>query len=474
MKGVSVSSISESSLEFKAQEAPIDFVTLPWLIRITDIASIIGICSLSFAGAGTGASQMPLLSSLMLGTVIALMFSGLNQLRDGYSFDVLTTFTLRVRSISVNWAATWVFLSFTAFALKATSEFSRLSTVAAIAVAPLVIYGSRTLVSRWFFKAVSAGRITHDRIAMLQVGPGVEISADVFSNFAIVHSEVITPNDRETLDKDLSAFIREAVRSKARKIFVQLPAAQLSLIDQLTDYLRRVPIPSLIVTDEWLTRAFQRPTALHGELTGFELHAPPLTLLQRMQKRALDLITSGLGLIFLAPLLALIAIAVKLDSPGPVLFRQRRKGFNGREFQIYKFRSMSVMEDGNQIRQAKKDDSRVTRVGRFIRATSLDELPQLLNVFRGDMSLIGPRPHAIAHDNHYDKLIGDYSLRRHMKPGLTGWAQIHGHRGETPTTAHMSARVEHDLWYIANWSIWLDLWIMLRTARELLSNRNVY
>jgi lipopolysaccharide/colanic/teichoic acid biosynthesis glycosyltransferase len=170
----------------------------------------------------------------------------------------------------------------------------------------------------------------------------------------------------------------------------------------------------------------------------------------------------------------LAAVAVKLDSPGPILFRQRRLGFNGRQFYILKFRSMLVMEDGANIQQAKRVDDRVTPVGRFIRATSIDELPQFLNVLRGEMSLIGPRPHAIAHDNHFDDLISDYSLRRHMKPGLTGWAQINGHRGETPTTEHMRARVEHDLWYIANWSIWLDIWIMLRTAKELVINRSVY
>ena len=169
----------------------------------------------------------------------------------------------------------------------------------------------------------------------------------------------------------------------------------------------------------------------------------------------------------------LVALAVKLEAPGPILFRQRRLGFNGKEFQILKFRSMRVLEDGEDVRQAARHDDRVTRVGRFIRATSIDELPQLLNVVRGDMSLIGPRPHARAHDDQFDRQIGDYSLRRHMKPGLTGWAQVNGHRGETPTTAHMSARVEHDLWYIANWSIWLDIWIMLRTAKELVTNRDV-
>ena len=323
-------------------------------------------------------------------------------------------------------------------------------------------------------QALSDGRVTHDRVSILQIGTGVSIAAEILADFAIVHSQVLPLTEGGAVDCDLSAFIRETANSKARKVLIQLPAANLSLIDELAEQLRRLPIPSMIVTDEWLTRAFQRPTELHGELTAFELQAPPLTLMQRVQKRLLDLVASSAGLLLLMPLLVIVGIAVKLDSPGPILFRQRRQGFNGRVFEIYKFRSMSVMEDGVDIRQAARADRRVTRVGRFIRSTSLDELPQLFNVMRGDMSLIGPRPHAIAHDTHYDSLISDYSLRRHMKPGVTGWAQIHGHRGETPTTAHMLTRVEHDLWYIAHWSIWLDIWIMLRTTKALLANREVY
>jgi exopolysaccharide biosynthesis polyprenyl glycosylphosphotransferase len=170
----------------------------------------------------------------------------------------------------------------------------------------------------------------------------------------------------------------------------------------------------------------------------------------------------------------LVAFAVKLDSCGPVFFRQRRQGFDGQDFNIFKFRSMTVLEDGAKIQQARKFDKRVTRVGRFIRATSLDELPQLFNVLRGEMSLVGPRPHAIAHDNHYEQLIRDYAIRRHMRPGLTGWAQVNGYRGETPRISDMETRVEHDLWYISNWSLALDIWILFRTVEALFQHRNAY
>ncbi len=171
----------------------------------------------------------------------------------------------------------------------------------------------------------------------------------------------------------------------------------------------------------------------------------------------------------LAPLLITAAILIKLDTPGSVIFRQFRRGFNGKPFEIWKFRSMTVAENGEfWCTQAKKGDARVTRVGRFLRRTSIDELPQLWNVLRGDMSLVGPRPHALAHDNYYDEIISNYVYRHHMKPGLTGWAQVNGFRGETATIDLMEKRVEYDVWYVSNWSIWFDAKILMRTAGALM------
>jgi putative colanic acid biosynthesis UDP-glucose lipid carrier transferase len=167
-------------------------------------------------------------------------------------------------------------------------------------------------------------------------------------------------------------------------------------------------------------------------------------------------------------------VAIKLTSRGPILFRQHRLGFNGRTFQICKFRTMTVLEDGSSVVQARAVDNRVTAVGKWLRRTSLDELPQLFNVLHGSMSLIGPRPHAVAHDNQFDKLVRNYGFRQCVKPGLTGWAQIHGFRGPTPTTELIERRVECDIWYIENWSFKLDLWILLRTPYEVLRGRNAY
>ncbi len=191
-------------------------------------------------------------------------------------------------------------------------------------------------------------------------------------------------------------------------------------------------------------------------------------------KRVLDVTASLLLIVLLSPVLALVTIAVMLDSRGPLMFAQRRTGLNGKTFPILKFRSMHVMEDGAEVKQAEKGDARITRVGRIIRKLSLDELPQLFNVLAGDMSLVGPRPHAVAHDEYYGAAIANYAVRQQVKPGITGWAQINGARGETPTLAHMQARVDLDAWYVENQSLTLDLLVLARTPLEVLRTRNAH
>lgn len=191
-------------------------------------------------------------------------------------------------------------------------------------------------------------------------------------------------------------------------------------------------------------------------------------------KRALDLAIAVPALVVLAPVLLTIAILIKLDSRGPVFFRQTRTGLGGVPFDILKFRSMGVCENGDHIMQARQNDPRVTRIGRTLRRTSLDELPQLINVLKGEMSLIGPRPHAMAHDRLYATLIANYPLRQLVKPGISGWAQVNGHRGETPTIESMRARVEHDLWYARNQTFALDVEILFRTFIEIFRHTNAY
>lgn len=188
-------------------------------------------------------------------------------------------------------------------------------------------------------------------------------------------------------------------------------------------------------------------------------------------KYILDIAMATFALLILVPLLIAVAIAIRLDSKGPIIFRQTRTGLKGRTFEIYKFRTMTVLENGTIVEQARIGDKRVTRVGRWLRRSSIDELPQLINVLRGEMSLVGPRPHARAHDTYYGQHIPEYSGRFEVRPGITGWAQVNGSRGETPTLAHMQRRVDLDTWYVQNWNHALDFRILIQTIAILVSRR---
>lgn len=219
---------------------------------------------------------------------------------------------------------------------------------------------------------------------------------------------------------------------------------------------------------------------MHGrpyEINGIPLVAiweVPFTDIQYVFKRATDVVFSSLALLLLFPIMVGISIAVKLSSPGPIFFRQRRYGLHGQEILVYKFRSMRVQEDGAVVTQAKRGDSRVTPVGAFLRKTSLDELPQFINVLQGRMSIVGPRPHAVAHNEMYRKLIDGYMLRHKVKPGITGWAQVNGCRGETETLEKMQKRIDYDLDYLKNWSLQLDFRIIMQTCFVFLRDQNAY
>ena len=211
-----------------------------------------------------------------------------------------------------------------------------------------------------------------------------------------------------------------------------------------------------------------------GNAQTLALRAAPLNPYQQALKRAVDIVGASIGLMLLAPLFAVVALLIKRDSAGPVFFKQRRRGFNQREFAIWKFRTMTTMDDGADIKQAVANDPRVTRIGRILRRYNVDELPQLINVLVGDMSLVGPRPHAVAHDQHYERLIRRYVRRLNVKPGITGWAQVNGYRGLTETEHAMRSRITHDLYYIDNWSIALDLYIIVMTVMSPKAFRNAH
>lgn len=273
--------------------------------------------------------------------------------------------------------------------------------------------------------------------------------------------------------KRLSSRVIEHVRnSEVDKIVLEANPARWADLRAFISDLRVLPFPIVFVPVGAASELLRHPTRSLGGAACVEIQPGPLTAIQRASKRTIDIFGAGLGLTVLAPLLAIAAVAIRLDSPGPILFKQQRCGFNGRVFSIRKFRTMHVLENGPVVVQATPLDPRVTRVGRWLRRTSFDELPQLLNVIDGSMSLVGPRPHAVAHDRQFDKLVRKYAFRRRVRPGLTGWAQIHGCRGPTPTATTVERRVDYDLWYIDNWSLRLDLAILLRTPIEVLRGRN--
>jgi undecaprenyl-phosphate galactose phosphotransferase/putative colanic acid biosynthesis UDP-glucose lipid carrier transferase len=351
-------------------------------------------------------------------------------------------------------------------------------TFAGLSLAAIVTW--RKLAKRWVAAGLRAGAI-HGRRAVV-IGTRAELGAIssrqtlLTSGFSEVDRCPLPVGGTSDFQQNCRAAIELALaRSRtcrAEEIVLALRWGDTDQLQLVRECLRASPLPVRLLPDQFVRSIWEG--ARSPGLSLIDIQRAPFSRYERTVKRLFDVIAAGSALVVHLPLLFLVGILIKLDSPGPVVFRQQRKGFNGRPFAIYKFRTMRVMEDGEQIVQAKRHDPRVTRLGRILRATSIDELPQLLNVLKGDMSLIGPRPHALAHDTQYGALISEYALRHHIKPGITGWAQVNGFRGETRDVEMMRKRVELDLWYIDNWSITLDLQIVLRTVGELLRRRNAY
>jgi putative colanic acid biosynthesis UDP-glucose lipid carrier transferase len=261
--------------------------------------------------------------------------------------------------------------------------------------------------------------------------------------------------------------IRHGRLGQFDRIVIALPPSADRRTADIARRLEQLPVSLHVVTHIASDLVDQGPAhaVSHiGPIGLLDVKTKPLSDWGGYVKTVEDYVIASLALVALAPVMALIALAIRLESSGPVLFRQRRHGLNRRVIQVLKFRTMTVMEDDAKVTQATADDVRVTRVGRFLRSTSLDELPQLWNVLRGEMSLIGPRPHALVHDDHFGELLEGYANRHQVKPGMTGWAQVNGFRGPTDTPEKMRGRVDHDLWYIDHWSLWLDLRILALTV----------
>jgi len=271
--------------------------------------------------------------------------------------------------------------------------------------------------------------------------------------------------------KDLTEYVRtQAIHMIVIALPMMAESRILSVLDELRDTTASIYfLPDPVVFD--LIQA--RSTTFRG-LPLVAVCESPFWGLNGVIKRVTDIALASLILVTIAPLLLLTAIGVKLSSPGPIIFRQRRYGLDGAEIVVYKFRSMAVCEDGAHVEQAKRNDNRTTRFGAFLRKTSLDELPQFVNVLQGRMSIVGPRPHAVSHNELYRQSIRGYMVRHKVKPGITGWAQVNGYRGETDTLEKMKKRVEYDLDYLRNWSLPLDLQIILRTALLMVRDPSAY
>jgi putative colanic acid biosynthesis UDP-glucose lipid carrier transferase len=285
---------------------------------------------------------------------------------------------------------------------------------------------------------------------------------------ADVDEKVLTCNCKA---HDFGEFVR---RHSIKRVYIALPIATTPRIAELLAELRNTTASVYFVPNIF---AFDLVQARCVEISGmpvFSICDSPLQGFSPLGKRAVDVALALSALMLLWPIFLAVSLAIKRSSPGPVFFKQRRYGLNGEEILVYKFRSMTVCEDGSVVTQASKRDRRITPIGAFLRRTSLDELPQILNVLEGKMSFVGPRPHAVAHNEEYRTIISGYMIRHKVRPGITGWAQVNGLRGETSTVEKMHKRIEYDLDYLKNWSLWLDVKIILRTALTVLHDVNAY
>ena len=316
------------------------------------------------------------------------------------------------------------------------------------------------------------GAMSDVRDFMRQYRPedsGLEIVGTAFLSEAQDGAEA--PQELKNSLQDAVSYAR-ALRPD--DVYIVTPWSRQRLIDQCIEAFMTVPASIHLGPEHILDRFENISIEKIGSVASLHLLRPPLSFAAIIAKRLFDLILATIGLIVLAPLFAIVAILIKLESPGPVFFLQRRYGFNLQMFRIVKFRTMTTTEDGPDVKQAEEFDSRITRVGRILRRWNIDELPQLINVLRGDMSLVGPRPHALVHDESWGQRVSRYARRHNMRPGITGWAQVNGFRGKIHGDSDFRQRIAHDLYYIDNWSISLDVRIILLTVFSRKAYRNAF
>jgi putative colanic acid biosysnthesis UDP-glucose lipid carrier transferase len=385
---------------------------------------------------------------------------------------------VRLTRLLLQWSAVVAALLFLGFALKLGDAFPHRLLLSWFALTPITLLIGDLCSTRLTLRIGSA----HQRYIIVGANDvGVELQRRVadgvgmgtFMGFFDFRSPDRLPTHARGhfagQCKDVAAFVgQHAVNA----IYIALPMSNAPRIEEMLLQFRDTTASIYFVQDIF---AFDLVQARCVEINGIPMLSicdTPFHGMNAMTKRCSDIVLASLALLLTWPLMLATAIALRLSSPGPALFKQRRYGLHGEEIVVYKFRTMTVCEDGPMVVQAKKQDARITAIGRILRRTSLDELPQLLNVLRGEMSIIGPRPHAVAHNELYRKLISGYMIRHKIRPGMTGWAQVHGLRGETAIIEQMRLRVQYDLDYLRHWSLWLDLKILFKTALIVMVGRN--
>lgn len=409
------------------------------------------------------------LGILFAGTFVLLFYA-----RGAYRPSELARVGTQLVRVVVCGVCLTVVFTFLGFLMKIGEDYSRGTILLFLAICSVLLMTSRVLWAHWIPAATSRGFFTPRRLVLIcdsdyPVGEMRALMAE--SGSTITH--VFDIPKAQDLKRWIEG-VNMSIAYNADEILVAGDNTNMRVVRSLLDELRALPIPVKLSLDPILASIVACPATKIGAVPAVEVQRPPLSSFERLAKRGFDIAFALCAILVLSPIFLITAIAIKLDDGGPVFFRQNRYGYGNVPFRIVKFRSMSVLEDSGEVKQATRGDARVTRVGRLIRSTSIDELPQFWNVLMGHMSIVGPRPHALVHDERYDQIIARYAFRRHVKPGITGWAQVNGFRGETPTIDSMETRVRHDLWYIHNWSPWLDLKIVLLTCITMLDRTKAY
>jgi len=376
--------------------------------------------------------------------------------------------------ILVRWGVIVAGLLFVAFAFKVGQVFSRRVLLTWFVITPVALTLSQAVRLRatWFAAQLPTRRYIIVGVNEVGLELARRLPAQGFSGYFDFRSPdrigpLLEADHMAGHCRDLADYVRTHA---VGRVYIALPLANVPRLTALINALRDTTASVYFVPDAFAFDLIQGRVAEINGMPVLSVCDTPFHGTDAVVKRSMDIILGGSAFLLALPMIMLIAVSVKLTSQGPILFRQRRYGLNGEEITVYKFRSMTVCEDGPVVTQATAQDHRVTSVGRFLRKTSLDELPQLFNVLQGTMSLIGPRPHAVAHNEKYRRLINGYMIRHKVRPGITGLAQVNGLRGETDTVEKMADRVRYDLEYLRNWSPWLDLKILFMSLRVVWSD----